>query len=73
MERQTELIRPIRKAYRHICANPLSHKDYLFAYDYFAESKALHELYYAEQKAGDIVVSMVAVRNIFCKLAKLEF
>ncbi|KAH7706361.1 hypothetical protein AAVH_26409 [Aphelenchoides avenae] len=44
VERQTELIRPIRKAYKHVCANPLSHKDYLFAYDFFVGSEALDEL-----------------------------
>ncbi|KAH7728988.1 JmjC domain containing protein [Aphelenchoides avenae] len=60
VERQTELIRPIRKAYRHTCVNPLSHKNYLFSYDFFAGSKAYDERYYAEQEGGDIIVSMIA-------------
>lgn len=61
MERQNKLIRPIRKSYKHICANPLSHKDYLFAYDHFVGANALDGLYYAEQKGGDVIVSTIAV------------
>ncbi|KAH7712772.1 hypothetical protein AAVH_19890 [Aphelenchoides avenae] len=61
VQHQTDLIRPIRTAYRHSCANPLSHKDYFVDFDFFGEPGFSKGLYYAEQRGGDIVISTVAV------------